>query len=105
MTIAFPISPAMRARRDALEDISAAARAILRSEAEHTPSDIRWACHNLMIYGNSFDWLDGYHVLRALDAPKPAPVKPPYSPQVGTVRDGLLFLAFVAAVLVVGLAG
>jgi hypothetical protein len=102
MTIAFPITTAMRARLEAREDAVTAAQTIIRSKAEHLPSDIRLACHTLMIWGNSFDWMDGYHVLRAMDAPKP--VKPPYSPQVGTVRDGLLFLAFVAAVLVVGLA-
>ena len=33
-----------------------------------------------------------------------APVKPPYSPQTGTIRDGLLFFGFAVAVLIVGLA-
>jgi hypothetical protein len=103
MTYAFPITPDMRARLDAREDAVAAAQTIIRSKAQHLPDDIRLACHTLMTWGNSFDWMDGYHVLRAMDAPKL--VKPRCSPQVGTIRDGLLFLGFAVAVLIVGLAG
>jgi hypothetical protein len=102
MTFAFPITPDMRARLDAREDAVTAARAILRSQAQHLPDDIRLACETLMTWGDGFDWADAYHVLRALDV---KPVKrPQYSPQVGAIRDGLLFLGFAVAVLIVGLA-
>ena len=99
MTLAFPLTPEMRARLDAREDVVTAARAILRSEARHTPSIIRWACNALMTYGDCWDWMDGYHVMRALDAKQ---VKPTIDrPQAGTIRDGLLFLMFAATVLIV----
>jgi hypothetical protein len=103
MTFAFPITDAMTARLDAREDAVSAAQTIIRSKAQHLPSDIRLACHTLMTWGNSWDWVEGYQVLRALDRPKPA--AKPDRPQAGTIRDGLMFLGFAAVVLILGLAG
>ena len=107
MTLAFPLTPEMRARLDARDDVVTAARAILRSKARHAPSIIRWACNALMEYGNCWDWVEAYQELRALDA---KPVRPTIDrPQAGTIRGWLMdcagFAVIVAAALIVYMGG
>ncbi len=69
----FPTPANFVARMAAQDEAVALSRTILRGKERHAPDDLRLACHTLMTYGDSFDWMDGYHVLRAMDAPKPAP--------------------------------
>ena len=107
MTYAFPLTPEMRDRLDAREDVVTAARAILRSKARHTPANIRWACNALMTYGDCWDWIDAYHVLRALNA---KPVRPTIDrPHAGLIRGWLVdcagFAVISAAALMVYMGG
>jgi hypothetical protein len=95
----FPMTPTMRARLNACDDAVTYARAILRSEAPHASDDIRLACRTLMTWGNEWDWLDAYHVLRALDAPAPMVTPEPDDPPAWTIRDELTAYAGLAVIV------
>lgn len=66
----FPLTAEMRARLAARETAVSLSRTILRGQDRHAPDDLRLACHTLMTYGDSFDWVEAYQVLRAMDAPR-----------------------------------
>ena len=95
----FPMTQEMRARLAARESALAMSRTILRGKGRHAADDLRLACHTLMTYGDHWDWVEAYQVLRALDAP------PAASQRRGKIRDGLrdmaVLLGFGAVVLVV----
>jgi hypothetical protein len=93
--VAFPLSPAMQSRLTAREDAVTYSRAILRSAAPHDPQDVRLACHTLMTYGSQWDWVEAYHVLRAMDTPVD---QPPYSHGPGTIRRALIGIALMLSV-------
>lgn len=111
--VSFPLPPAAQARLAARDDAVLAAREILRSEAPHTRATIRDACHALMTYGDQWDWVEAYNVLRSIDQPsinhRSTIDRPPYSAGTGMIRAELVdiagLLVIVAVALMVYLAG
>ena len=70
----FPLTPVMRARIEARENAVDMARTIIRGKERHAPDDLRLACETLMTYGDQWDWVPAYQMMRQLDAETPQQV-------------------------------
>ncbi len=77
--LAFRATPEAASRLAVVEALDAS-RAIIRNRTNHAPDDLRLACQTLMTFGDHMDWSQGYLLLRAMDAPKPA------NPRAWTIR-------------------
>ncbi len=100
----FPTPADFRARMAAQDEAVALARTIIRGKERPKDDDLRLACDTLMTYGDSLDWTEAYHVLRALDMPK-RQTPPPYSRNVGLVRRLIVATPLAVAVPYLALVG
>jgi hypothetical protein len=89
--IPFPLTADMRARKAAEANARIFARAVLRSADVLSDETVRGAAYTLMQSDEIADWNEGYHMMRALDAPPvPRADLPPYSAGHGMIRRALV---------------
>jgi hypothetical protein len=89
--IPFPLTVEMHARKAAEANALIFARAVLRSADALSDETVRGAAYTLMQSNEIADWNEGYHMMRALDAPPvPRADPPPYSAGHGTIRRALV---------------
>jgi len=109
----FPTPAAFVAQREAEARrvaMVAVARAVLRSAADHSDEILIEACTALMTWGDGTDWLEADAMLMAIRirARRRAHEAAEVVAKRGTIRrelrDAVIFVAFGAAVLIVGLA-
>lgn len=102
--LAFPVAP----QQDLRAPIVTAARAVLRSEANHSDDILAEACEALRTWGDATDHLQADAVLLALRIRQNNRERQPVA-RPGLIRDavfeGSVFVAAAIAMLVIALAG
>lgn len=105
----FPAPAAFMAQREAearAAKIVSAARAILRSPAQHDDAILIEAADALMTWGDALDWPQGYAVRRAAEAriAQRADAAAKAKARKGTIRAALIDCAGLAVIIAAALA-